>query len=34
VTYLVGRDRYNFDFVRGVPLDAGGRFEWAPVVSI
>jgi hypothetical protein len=25
--------RYNFDFVHGVPLDAG-RFEWTPVVSI
>lgn len=25
--------KYNFDVVRGVPLD-GGRFEWTPVVSI
>lgn len=25
--------KYNFDFVHGVPLDAG-RFEWTPVVSI
>ncbi|CAN6239334.1 unnamed protein product [Urochloa humidicola] len=25
--------KYNFDIVRGVPLD-GGRFEWTPVVSI
>ncbi|KAL6635179.1 hypothetical protein ACP70R_027850 [Stipagrostis hirtigluma subsp. patula] len=25
--------KYNFDVVRGVPLDAG-RFEWTPVVSI
>jgi hypothetical protein len=25
--------RYNFDVVRGVPLDAGGRFEWIPVAS-
>uniref|UniRef100_A0A0E0K5J1 Cyclin-dependent kinase inhibitor domain-containing protein n=1 Tax=Oryza punctata TaxID=4537 RepID=A0A0E0K5J1_ORYPU len=24
--------KYNFDVVRGVPLDAG-RFEWTPVVS-
>lgn len=31
---LVATYRYNFDFVRGVPLDAGGRFEWTPVVSI
>ncbi|GJN29309.1 hypothetical protein PR202_gb17526 [Eleusine coracana subsp. coracana] len=25
--------KYNFDVVRGVPLDAGGRFEWTPVSS-
>ncbi|XP_066319604.1 cyclin-dependent kinase inhibitor 1-like [Miscanthus floridulus] len=25
--------KYNFDFVRGGPLDVG-RFEWTPVVSI
>ncbi|OEL12683.1 Cyclin-dependent kinase inhibitor 1 [Dichanthelium oligosanthes] len=25
--------KYNFDVVRGVPLD-GGRFDWIPVVSI
>ncbi|RLN09037.1 hypothetical protein C2845_PM11G24920 [Panicum miliaceum] len=25
--------KYNFDVVRGVPLD-GGQFEWTPVVSI
>ncbi|CAN6233334.1 unnamed protein product [Urochloa humidicola] len=25
--------KYNFDVVRGVPID-GGRFEWTPVVSI
>ncbi|KAL6911535.1 hypothetical protein ACP4OV_000340 [Aristida adscensionis] len=25
--------KYNFDVVRGVPLDAG-RYEWTPVVSI